>query len=321
MKDRKETVVYDTKALAKEGERVTYGCLFGNIALSVLKFIAGFIGKSQAMVADAIHSASDVVATLAVLLGIKVTQKPRDNDHHFGHGKMEFIASTFVGISLTIVGIKLIITSIGSIADCNFAVPSWLAVGAAIGSIVVKETMYRITMRVGNKLNSAAIRANAMDHRSDAYSSIGTLIGITGSILGDKYGISWMKFFDPIAGFIVALLIMKVSLEILWVAYKGLMDAAPNKEILEQIERVVNEDEKVRNITYIKARYTGAKLWIDMAIALDSNLTVGQGHDVAERIKEGIFKEVGMIDHVIVHVDPYEGNKKMKSMSKVDTES
>lgn len=288
----------------KKGERITNICLVGNILLCAVKFCAGIFGRSQAMVADAMHSASDVVATAVVLLGVKIAQKPHDRSHHFGHGKIEYITAAFVGFTLIYAAVQISYSIIVNIASKNISTPTFFAFAAAILSIVVKEMMYRATMKVGQQLNSESIKANAWDHRSDAYSSIGTLIGIGGSILGSYIGIGWLRYLDPIAGGVVALLIFKVAIEILLKAFHGLMDGSPDSEVLEQIHAAATSFPETRELPYVKARYTGPNLWIDMAIRLDAGLTIQEGHEIAEAVRFAICDKISNIDHIIIHVDP-----------------
>ena len=288
----------------KEGERITLICLIGNLLLCLVKYLAGIIGRSQAMIADATHSASDVVATVVVLLGVKIIQKPWDDNHHFGHGKIEFLCSTFVGFTLLYASIHIALNTLTTISNASFSTPSMIAVAAAVLSIVVKEAMYHVTMRVGTKLNSESIKANAWDHRSDALSSVGTFIGIGGSILGQHFGIAWLRYLDPIAAFIVALLIFKVAAEILIKAIQGLMDTSPNKEVIQKIRDISKAVPEVCEVGYVKARYTGPAMWIDMAIYLDETLSIKDGHDIAETVRLSIIDQFQSIDHIIIHVDP-----------------
>jgi cation diffusion facilitator family transporter len=286
-----------------KGEKITKFCLWGNFVLCVLKFIAGVIGRSQAMVADALHSGSDVIATFAVLIGIKIAQRPVDEKYHFGYGKIEPIMSTFVGITLLFAAYEISKSIILSVMHHSFATPSLLALIAAVVSVAVKEWMYRRTMQVGLELNSESIKANAWDHRSDAYSSIGTFVGIGGSMLGGYLGIDWMRYLDPIAGMIVAVLIFKVALHILWQALRSLMDAAPDNETTDSIRSVVSQFPAVRQVPWLKARYSGPLLWLDIAVRLDASMPIIEAHEVGMNIASAIKEQVDNVDRVIVHFD------------------
>ncbi len=286
-----------------KGEKITKLCLWGNLLLCVLKFIAGVLGRSQAMVADALHSGSDVIATFAVLIGIRIAQRPVDEKYHFGYGKIEPIMSTFVGLTLVFAAYEISKSIITSVMQHSFATPSILALLAAVVSIAVKEWMYRLTMKVGVELNSESIKANAWDHRSDAYSSIGTFVGIGGAMLGGYLGIEWLRYLDPLAGMIVAVLIFKVALHILLQAMRSLMDVAPDKETTEKICSVVKQFPEVRQVPWLKARYSGPLLWLDLAIRMEANMTIIQAHEIGLKVADAIKDQVDNVDRVIVHFD------------------
>lgn len=288
----------------KTGEKVTIACIFGNIVLSALKLAAGILGGSKAMVADALHSASDIVATSVVLVGIKVAQKPADREHQYGHGKVEPIAAAFVGITLVVAAILIVKGIVDSIIQHTFTTPTFLALGAAVVSIVVKEAMFRITYSTGKQIKSEAIIADAWHHRSDAYSSIGTFIGILGSIIGGKLGIPFLQYLDPIAGAVVACMIFKVAYDILKHSIKGLMDSAPDSEQLNKIGGVVSEIGGIVSVPDIKARYIGQRLFIDLAIEVDAKISVDEGHTIAEHAKSRIIEHVPDAYDVMVHVEP-----------------
>ena len=265
------------------GEKVTIACIFGNILLTILKLMAGIFGSSKAMISDALHSASDIVATSVVLIGIRIAKKPVDKGHPYGHGKVEPITAAFVGVTLVFAAIMIVKGIVESIVTHTFTTPTFLALGAAVLSIAVKEAMYRVTFTAGKKIGSEAIQADAWHHRSDAFSSIGTLIGISGSIIGKWLGIGFLEYLDPIAGAVVACFIFKVAYDILKHAVKGLMDSSPDDEKLRDIREAAAGTEGVRTASKIKGRYVGRQLLIDMEIEVDSGLTVEEGHDIADR--------------------------------------
>lgn len=290
----------------KRGEKITLLCLMGNIFLSIFKFITGILGNSKAMVADALHSISDVVATIAVYIGIKIAKKPIDQDHPYGHGKVEPLASFFVGIVLFFAAITVIERIIQSIITHTFTTPSFIALVAAIISIIIKEIMFRITYTEGKKINSESIMANAWDHRSDAYSSIATTVGIGFSMIGDHFNILWLEYMDPLAGAVVAFMIFKVAYCILKQAVKGLMDSSPEPHVLDEIEYIILECEEVYGIPWIKARYIGQHLFIDLALEVDAQMTVKEGHAISTEIEKKIKNEIKDAYEVIVHIEPSE---------------
>lgn len=288
----------------KEGEKITLICLLGNLILSVLKGLAGFFGNSQAMIADAFHSASDVIATFVVYMGIKIAKKPVDESHPYGHGKIEPLAAAFVGVTLIFAAFSIVKEIVNSIITHSFVTPSYIALIAAFVSIVVKEIMFRYTYSAGEKINSDSIMANAWDHRSDAYSSVGTFIGIAGSMLGRYFGISFLAYLDPLAGALVACLIFKIAFEILVDSIKSLMDASPGQEKINQIKNVLKDIRGIEDIPWIKARFMGPYLLIDMAIKVDANLTVETGHNIAATVRSCILENIDEAIEVLVHVTP-----------------
>lgn len=288
-----------------EGERVTLICLVGNVVLSILKGLAGFFGGSKAMVADSLHSASDVIATIVVYVSIKIAKKPVDGDHHYGHGKIEPLAAAFVGLTLIYAAFMIVKGIVESIMTHSFQTPSSIALIAAIISIVVKEIMFRYTYKVGKKINSEAIMANAWDHRSDAYSSIGTFVGISGSMIGNYYNIPFLEYMDPIAGALVACLIFKVAIEIIKNAVKGLMDSSPEPEKIEEIKSLTKSVDGVHSISWLKARYVGQHFLIDMAIDVDGNKSIEEGHNIAVKVKSNILKHVQEAGDVTIHIHPH----------------
>ena len=288
----------------KKGEKITIACIIGNIVLSALKLVAGIIGGSEAMIADSLHSASDIVATSVVLVGIKVAQKPADSEHPYGHGKVEPIAAAFVGVTLIFAAFIIVKGIVESIINQTFGTPTFLALAAAVVSIVVKEIMFRITYAAGKKIKSESIMADAWHHRSDAYSSIGTFIGILGAIIGGKFGIRFLQYLDPIAGAVVACMIFKVAYDILKHAVKGLMDSSPEGEQLMKIWDAAAGIEGVVTVSDIKARYIGQRLFIDLEIGVDSERSVDEGHTLAAFARSSIIDSVPDAYEVMVHVEP-----------------
>lgn len=288
----------------KKGEKITIACIIGNIVLSALKLVAGIIGGSKAMIADSLHSASDIVATSVVLVGIKVAQKPADSEHPYGHGKVEPIAAAFVGVTLIFAAFIIVKGIVESIVNQTFGTPTFLALAAAVVSIVVKEIMFRITYAAGKKIKSESIMADAWHHRSDAYSSIGTFIGILGAIIGGKLGIRFLQYLDPIAGAVVACMIFKVAYDILKHAVKGLMDSSPEGEQLMKIWDAAAGIEGIVTVSDIKARYIGQRLFIDLEIGVDSERSVDEGHTLAAFARSRIIDSVPDAYEVMVHVEP-----------------
>lgn len=290
----------------QKGETITLICLVGNIVLSIFKLIAGIMGNSKAMVSDALHSTSDVIATIVVYIGIRIAKKPIDKEHPYGHGKVEPLASFFVGIMLVIAAFAVIKGIFDSIMTHSFTTPSSIALIAAIISVIIKEFMFRITYSEGKKINSESIMANAWDHRSDAYSSIGTSLGIAASMIGKQMNIPYLGYMDPLAGAVVAFMIINVAYNILKQSVKGLMDASPGTEVINQIEVVVLGIEEVACVPWVKARYIGQHLFIDLALQVNPDITVHEGHYISEKAEKIILKEILYAYEVIVHIEPWE---------------
>lgn len=286
-----------------KGEKITVICLWGNIVLCIVKFVAGFVGNSQAMVADALHSSSDVVATMAVFFGLKVAQKPENDKYHYGYGKIESIISVFVGLSLVLAAFLIGKGIVSSVINNSFETPKLIALIAAIISITVKEWMYRITFKIGTEINSESIKANAYDHRSDAYSSVGTLVGIGGSMIGGLTGIGMLRYLDPLAGMIVALIIFRMACVILIEAIRNLMDVAPKEETIESICCVINDIPDVCEITWMKARYSGPTILAEVAIGVPGYLSVHESHEISMKVQTAVYDNVENVHKVIVHID------------------
>ncbi len=291
-------------AIYRQGIRITIWCIIGNIILSALKLLAGIFGKSQAMISDALHSASDIVATSVVLVSIRIAGKPVDKEHPYGHGKAESIAAAFVGITLVFAAGLILKGIIESIATHSFTAPNYLALAAAVLSIVVKEAMYRVTIAAGRRIGSESIMADAWHHRSDAFSSIGTFIGILGSMIGQWLHIGFLQYLDPIAGAAVACLIFKVAYDIIKPAVKRLMDTSPEDEKITDICNVAAGTEGVIAVPRIKGRYVGQRLLIDMEIEVGAALTVEAGHAIAEQVRCSVMGACAEVGEVFIHVEP-----------------
>lgn len=287
------------------GEKITFYCLLANLVLSLLKGLAGLYGGSKAMVADAFHSASDSLATLVVYISLKISRKPADDCHPYGHGKVEPLAASFVGVALAVTAAVIVKGIIESVLESSLTVPSAIALVAAAGSVAAKEIMFRVTYYAGVTLNSEAMIANAWDHRSDAYSSIAVFCGILGSVLGARYAVSWLIYLDPLAGALVAGLIFKIALGILIKAIRNLMDASPADDTLERVTRLARSVPGVNGVSWIRGRVVGSRIHIDMAIEVGADKSVQEGHDIARLIKVTLRKHVSYTGDVLIHVNPW----------------
>ncbi|MDD2381748.1 MAG: cation diffusion facilitator family transporter [Mariniphaga sp.] len=288
--------------------RVTWTGFFVNVLLAAGKVAAGIIGRSGAMIADAIHSISDFVTDLVVLIFVKISSKPADDKYRYGHGKFETLATFLVGIVLIFVAIELIRDNGKTIlAILSKEIiperPGQIALWAAGTSILVKELLYWYTLLKGKQVNSSAVMANAWHHRSDALSSIATLIGIgMAYFLGERW-----RILDPVAAVFVGVLIIRVAYKLLKPTFEELMERSlPREEENRIMEIIATEFPVVKDPHKLKTRRIGNARAIQLDIRLDGTLTVHESHRIAAAIEDRLVAEFGPDTHVIVHVDPYE---------------
>ena len=271
-----------------------------NCLLTLIKFISGVISKSSAMISDSVHSLSDVLSTFVVIIGVKISNKKADSDHPYGHERIECVSAIILSGMLFIIGALIGINGIKNVTNSsNLVMPGVLALIASIISIISKEAMYQYTIRVSKKINSAALKADAWHHRSDALSSIGSFIGILGSRLG-------FKVFDPLASVIISLCIIKVSIDIFKDAIDKMVDKSCDKEVIDKVISVIEKNESVKNIDDIKTRQFGNKAYVDVEISVDEKLLLKDAHKVAEEIHDSVENEINIVKHCMVHVNPYE---------------
>ncbi|HCJ58585.1 cation diffusion facilitator family transporter [Lutispora sp.] len=271
----------------------------GNLVLTAFKAFAGIVGGSSAMVADAMHSASDIIASAVVYISLKIAKKPADEEHPFGHGKAEAISAAIVGLMLIAAGIQILRTAYASISSGSLHAPGIIALYAAVISIVVKEAMYRVTYKVGKRINSPSTIANALDHRSDAFSSIATFIGIGGAILG-------YPIMDPIAGGLVALFILKMGYDIVVDATNQIMDKSPEKEKIGLIKEAVLNTPGVESAHGIRMRQSGPFYLIDLDICVDKGVSLDEAHKIGDIARDNVYKALDKVYEVRVHVDPHQ---------------
>jgi len=288
----------------KEIYKVTWIGFFTNLILTVGKVIAGIVGQSGAMVADGLHSASDFFTDIVVLLFVRMSAKPRDKCHDYGHGKYETLATVMVGLALFGIGAGVVYK--GAVEVYRFAsgeeiaIPAMIAFWAAAVSIVVKEWLFRYTARVGKQINSPVTIANAWHHRSDAFSSIGVLIGIGGARF---LGSGW-RVLDPIAAVIVGIVIIKVSYR-LWVSgLNELLEKSLSDEEEDEILRVVGVNPLISDPHNLKTRRIGANIAVEFHIRLEGSMSVLAAHEVCEDVERRLKEKYGAKTQVIVHVEP-----------------
>lgn len=281
----------------KIGLRVSKNTILGNAVLSIIKVSIGFFASSTAMIADGIHSFSDVITTIAVIIGLKLSSKEADKRHPYGHERIESIASLFLSAMLFVVAISIAISGIEHIISGNYSVPGVLAIWAALISIVSKELMYWYTIKYAKILNSSSLKADAWHHRSDSFSSIGSLIGIVGARMG-------FPFLDPLVALVISAIIIKVAYDICKQSIGQLIDESASEEIILDMRRKILNINGVKEINTLKTRQHGNKLFVDVEISVDAKLSVKEGHDIAIII-HNLIEEDSTVKHCMVHINPY----------------
>ena len=282
----------------KKAVKANWLTIFINLILSIFKIIAGVIGKSNAMLADGVHTVSDVLTTFVVLLGLKVSNKEADENHPYGHEKYEPIFAKLLSILLILTGIFIGIEGIKVIKSGDIKIPGRIALVAAFISIIAKEGMYWYTIKVAKEIRSLSMEADAWHHRSDALSSVGAFIGIFGARLG-------LKILDPIVAIIVSLVIIKVGVDLYLRSIKGLVDESADREIIKKIEELSLSIQGVYGIKNLKTRNFGSRIYVDIDIYVDGNISVIEGHNIAEKVHDIIEEKVIDVKHCMVHVEPY----------------
>ena len=284
--------------------RATLLGMFVNMALFAFKLVAGIVGRSGAMVADAIHSASDFATDIVVLTFVRISAKPRDDDHKWGHGKYETLASLIIGVALFAVGADILIESaekIVAVAQGDVLPrPGVIAIIAAAVSIVAKEALYQYTVRVGRQTESPSVVANAWHHRSDALSSIGALLGIGAAyFLGEKWRIA-----DPIAAIVVAALIIKVAIELCHNALAELLEKSLSKEVEEEILAIISSTPNVYKPHNLRTRRIGSNIAIEVHIRVDGSMSVDASHEISRQIERALRNRFGEQTAVAIHIEP-----------------
>lgn len=279
------------------GIRVSKTTIIGNILLSIIKILIGFFSKSNAMVADGIHSFSDVISTIGVIIGLKLSNKPADKEHPYGHERIESLVSLLLSIMLFLVALGIGMSGASDILNKTFTIPSMLAIFAALLSILAKEWMYFYTMKYAKLIDSASLKADAWHHRSDSLSSLGALMGIIGARIG-------FPILDPLASLIICILILKVSYEIAKQSISQLVDESAKDDTITEIISKINSIDDVRKIDSVKTRLHSTKIYVDVEISVDSFLTVEEGHDIAIKV-HNLIEENRKIKHCMVHVNPF----------------
>ncbi len=284
--------------------RVTLAGSACNVALLTFKFIAGTIGHSSAMIADAVHSLSDFITDLVVLVFVKISAKPQDDSHDYGHGKFETIATLFIGLALVAAATSILFAGGEKLLSwCKgnqLQPPGWIALWAAILSVVIKEILYQYTAFRGRAVNSQALIANAWHHRSDALSSIGTTVGIGGAILlGQRWAV-----LDPLASIIVGALLVKVAVKLLKTSIGELTESSLPEETEHEIEKIINSLPGVYEPHNLRTRTIGNRTAIEAHVRMDGNMSLNEAHHLATQIEQKLKQRFGRQTHITIHMEP-----------------
>ncbi|MBD3379972.1 MAG: cation diffusion facilitator family transporter [Candidatus Omnitrophica bacterium] len=285
----------------KLGEKNAFLGIIGNVFLFAVKLAAGIAGRSQAMIADAFHTASDSATSLGVLIGFKIASRPADDHHPYGHGRAESIMAKLVAIVLIGVGLGIAYSSARVLVSGEFEAPGRIALIVAVISIVVKELVYRRVVSAGKSIGSSSLKADAYHHRSDAISSVAALAGIAAARMGKP-------FMDPLAGIIVAGFVVKMGIEAFHEAYDELMDAAPPDELRKKITDITLTAEGVLTVKKVMVRKAGIDLYPEITIGVDGEKKVKEGHLVTMKVKQELCRRMNNLKDIVVHVEPVKVN-------------
>ena len=300
-----QAVMGESSVYLDTTNRVSAICMAGNIVLTLFKIAAGVIGHSRAMVSDAVHSFSDVLGEIIVLVGVSLSEKKADRDHPYGHERMENIASLTLALILALTGFLILRSAFVSILTGSYQtapVPGKISLYAAVISILVKEGMFRYTMSAAGRISSGALKAEAWHHRSDALSSVGSLAGIVGARLG-------LRILDPAAGLVISIFILKAAWDICKDSLNGLVDHSGGETLEKEIRSVVMNGEGILGIDLLHTREFGRKIYVDLEVSMDKDISLELAHARAEKLHDILEQRFPDIKHVMIHVNPYYGDR------------
>ncbi|MBO8127306.1 MAG: cation transporter [Firmicutes bacterium] len=279
------------------GTRVSKHTLLGNLLLTIVKAVAGFSAGSAALLADAVHSGSDVLSTAVVLYGLKVAKEPPDDKHPYGHGRAEAVAAKVLSLMLIFVGLEMIIAAVRTVISGDVRIPGQVALWAALLSILVKEGMYRYTVIVGRRIESQALIADAWHHRSDALSSVASFLGVFFARLG-------YPVVDPIVAGLVALFVIRLGWNIFTSAVDEMMDAQVDSGTIDSVAKAALKLDDVISVHDLRVHRYGSELHVDMKIKASPSLSLVEGHDLVHKVESSISKAIPNCTHVDIHLEP-----------------
>ncbi|MFB6365463.1 cation diffusion facilitator family transporter [Paenibacillus elgii] len=278
--------------------------LISNIALTLLKLTVGFLSGSQVLLADGVHNAGDVIATAAALSSMRISKRPADEDHPYGHGKAEVLGSAFVAVVLAIAALFIGYHAASALFQ-EPAEASVLALAAALVSLAWKQALYMYTIRVGRRTNSKGLIATAYDHLADVYASLAAVVGIALAMLGEAWSIPYLAYGDPLAGIIVSVLVLKLAYSMGQEAFDVLMEKAVKPEKLDEYAALIQTIPQVKRIDRLRAREHGHYILVDLRVSIPGELTVQEGHDISRQIKRAIMEQHADVDEVLIHLNPW----------------
>ncbi len=287
-----------------EVKRITWVSLAADLFLSALKFAAGILGNSQALVADAVHSLSDTITDVAVLVGVRFWTRPPDACHPHGHWRIEFLVAFFIGLLMAAAALGLAYNALIS-APVRADPPRWIAFWAAVVSMVSKELLYRWAASVGRRINSAALIANAWHHRSDGISSIPAALAVIGAVLVP--GMAWL---DRAGAVVVSLIILHAAWKIIRPSIEQLIDRGAPEDVRMEITRLASSTQGVKEVHAIRSRHIGYGWQVDLHVLVDPDLTVMEGHRISEEVKQQLIGCISDVVDVVVHLEPYDGERR-----------
>lgn len=276
-----------------------------NALLAILKGVGGILSGSRALLADALHSASDIVGSIVILFAVKVAVKPPDKEHPYGHGKAENVGSIIIALLLIVVGIEISISSVKVFFGDIPVAPGKLALIIIIISIIIKEVLFYYKLFLGKKYNSTALISEAWHHRSDSLSSLAALIGVGAAMLGEHFGWPLLVYGDAVAGIVVSLIVIKVGYKLAKESFVIMMEKVLTDEETKIYRKTVGTIEGVLRIDQILARTHGSYVIIDIKVSVDPDISVKQGHDIATQVKQQLIKNHHDIENVLVHINPF----------------
>ncbi|TET41032.1 MAG: cation-efflux pump [Elusimicrobia bacterium] len=308
-------MMYSLEERFRKSKIVSWTGIWVNFFLAIFKIFAGIWGRSQAMLSDGFHSLSDIFAGILTLTSVKISQKPVDQDHPYGHGKAESIAALCISFILLGMSIVLSYRALNAIFLKIRIVPGLLPLWAALISILVKELLFRYTYYIGKKFDNLAILASASDHRADALTSVAALIGIAGARLG-------YTFLDPLAGFVVALFIFKIGIDILRPSLRELMDTSLPEDFIDEIKKLTLSIGGVKKIDDVKTRRLGWRNSIDLSVQIDADLSIEEGHGISNKIEKLLLQKLKNIGNIMIHINPgiegkEERNRKLEIITRI----